>query len=167
MSPPIALDYYGQQTWTALEDSKLVGGRLPKIARACPVEDDRLVRGVDRGQQLEVEPDLADILATKFLFLVVLHVHLVAFPQPTESVAPGGHLRDQRGAGRIVVDERADGSADSTDKEPRERLPVRPCLLCARIQDNMRRMLSEIATRSNISSASWLRASTSLRWFTM
>lgn len=37
--------------------------------------------------------------------------------------------------GRIVVDERADGSADSADEEPRECLPVRPCLLCARIQE--------------------------------
>jgi hypothetical protein len=36
------------------------------------MEDEKLVRCVDRGQQLEVEPDLAEILMTELLFLMVV-----------------------------------------------------------------------------------------------
>lgn len=70
---------------------------MPTIASGCPMEDEKLVRGVDRCQQLEVEPDLAEILMTELLFLVVVHVHLVAVPQPGERLALGGYLRDQCG----------------------------------------------------------------------
>src|SRR5580693_6669054 len=108
---------------------------MPASGSGCSMEDEKLVRGVDRCQQLEVEPDLAEILMTELLFLMVVHVHLVAFPQHSERAALRGHLRYQCGGGRIVVDERADSSADSADEEPRERLPVRPYLLCARIQE--------------------------------
>ena len=38
------------------------------------MEDEKLVRGVDRCQQLEVEPDLAEILMTELLFLVVVRI---------------------------------------------------------------------------------------------
>ena len=38
------------------------------------MEDEKLVRGVDRGQQLEVEPDLAEILMTELLFLIVVRI---------------------------------------------------------------------------------------------
>ena len=42
--------------------TKFVGGSGPTIAGGCPMEDEQLVRGVDRRQQLEVEPNLAEVL---------------------------------------------------------------------------------------------------------
>jgi hypothetical protein len=77
------------------------------------MEDEKLVRGVHRRQQLEVEPDLAEVLMTDRLFLLVVHVYLVAVPQQSERVTLGGHVGDQRRGGRIVVDYRADGPADT------------------------------------------------------
>jgi hypothetical protein len=99
------------------------------------MEDEELVRGVDRGQQLEVEPDLAEVLMADLLFLVLVQVYLVAVPKQGEHMAFGGHIRDQRCGGRIGVDDGADGSANSADNEPRERIPVPPCLLGSRIQE--------------------------------
>ena len=65
---------------------------MPTVAGGCPMQDEKLVRGVDRCQQLEVEPDFAEILMTDLLFLVFVHVYLVAVPQPSERVALGGHV---------------------------------------------------------------------------
>jgi hypothetical protein len=50
---------------------KLVGGGVPAIAGGSPMEDEKLVRGVHRRQQLKVEPDLAEILMTDRLYLVL------------------------------------------------------------------------------------------------
>jgi hypothetical protein len=52
------------------------------------MEDEKLVRGVDRRQQLEVEPNLAEVLVTDLLFLVFVDVYLLAIPQQSERVAP-------------------------------------------------------------------------------
>jgi integrase len=54
------------------------------------MEDEQLVRGVDRCQQLEVEPNLAEVLLTDLLFVVFGHGYLVAVPQQSERVALGG-----------------------------------------------------------------------------
>jgi hypothetical protein len=48
------------------------------------MEDERLVRGVDRCQQLKVEPDLAEILMTELLSMGFNRVLLLLAPSEPE-----------------------------------------------------------------------------------
>ena len=53
---------------------------MRNIVGGNPMEDEKLVRGVECCQQLEVEPDLAEVLITDLLLLVFVDVDPVAVP---------------------------------------------------------------------------------------
>jgi hypothetical protein len=129
------------------------------------MQDEKLVRGIHRRQQLEVEPDLADILITDRLFLVVLHLYLVAVPQQSECLA---WLLADSSEIKVVVT----GSSSLTGPMVLRTVPTTNLanasqsahLSCAAgSRNNIRRILSEISKCSKISCAGWLAANTSLR----